>query len=336
MTDLDLSRLHTNQRLFVEELTKRGAELRAIDYDLELLQVTYNGKTEYLLDRTSKVTSYLSSSLAADKHLTKYVLERNGIAVPKGELFAAGQVEEAFDYAENIGYSVVIKPNVGSHGELIWSGIEDRAQLNEALQSFSEQTGNDKHFIVEEHIDGLEHRIFITTKGDYAVLQREPARVVGDGESTIRQLAEADSLARKEIKEEEGSALCPVALDQTAENFLKRKGMDFNSVPAADEKVYLRLSSNLAQGGLSIDMTDVVHPSAIEIAKEALAAFEGLPCLGVDFLTPDITVDQGRVGYAIIEANANPGLAMHHMPAIGQPRNVSGYLADVMFPDLTK
>lgn len=110
--------------------------------------------------------------------------------------------------------------------------------------------------------------------------------------------------------------------------------MDFDHVPVKDEKIYLRLSSNLAQGGVSKDMTDEAHPSAIAIAKKTLAAFDGLPCLGIDFLTPDITADHAVTPYAIIEVNANPGLSMHHMPAIGQPRNVASYLADVMFPGL--
>ena len=331
---LELARLHTNQRLFVEELLRRGANVAPIDYELELLEVSYKGKAELLLDRASKVTSYLPSSLTADKHLTKLLLARASVSVPAGKIFDAGALPEALAYAQEIGFPVVVKPNVGSHGDFVRSGIENAEQLEAALATFVEQTDGAEYFIIERHVAGSEYRIFVTTKGAYAVLLREPAHVFGDGVKSIAALAEAESARRQKIKEAEGSALCPIALDDIAAGYLARRGLGFAHVPTRGEKVYLRLSSNLAQGGVSQDMTEAVHPSAIAIAQKALAAFEGLPCLGVDFLTADITADQAFTPHAIIEVNANPGIAMHHMPAIGTPRNVAAMLADVVFPDL--
>ena len=332
--ELDLSLLHTNQRLLVEELKTRGAVIRAVDYSLELLEVSYHENTQLLLDRSSKVAAYLPSTVAADKWLIKYVLQKANIVTPEGRIFEPSQKNEAADYAKTKGFPLVIKPNTGSSGRFVHSGIENAEQFTAALDQFLLDTAGRDHFLVERHIEGHEYRIFITTKGDYAVLLREPAHVTGDGESTIRVLAERETARRLAIKEKEGSALCPVALDQVALNFLRRRHMDFDSVPARGEKLYLRLSSNLSQGGVSKDMTDEVHPSAVAIAKKALDAFDGLPCLGIDFLTPDITADQSALPHAIIEVNANPGLSMHHMPAIGQKRNVAAYMADVMFPHI--
>jgi cyanophycin synthetase len=79
-------------------------------------------------------------------------------------------------------------------------------------------------------------------------------------------------------------------------------------------------------------MTEVAHGSVIRIAEKILECFKGLAVIGVDFITPDITRDQGGVAYGIIEVNANPGLSMHMMPAIGDPQPVARYVADVMFP----
>lgn len=334
MTNIDLSQMHTNQRLLVEELLRRGATISQTDPSVELLEVSYKGKSEYLLDRVGKTMAYLPSSLAADKHLTKYILKKHGVSVPAGHIFDGSQIREAITYGCELGFPLVIKPNVGSNGDAVHSGIDNKTQLEEAIRVTLHRMGATKHFIVEQHIHGSEYRIFVTTKGAYAVLLREPAHVIGDGKSSIETLAQQETLRRHTAKTREGSALCPIVLDEIALNFLQNKCLDFNSVPRAGEKIYLRLSSNLAQGGLSKDMTDATHPSAIAIAKKALTAFDGLPCLGVDFLTEDITADQTLVSHAILEINANPGLAMHHMPALGQPRNVASYLADVMFPDL--
>ncbi len=331
---LDLSCLHTNQRLLVEELVRRGANVTSLDYNLELMRVSYKGTTEYLLDRASKIVPYLPSSLAADKHTAKLLLEESGLYVPEGRIFTGGDIEAALNYGDEIGFPLVVKPNTGSHGELVRSGLENREQLQDAIYALLHQAGEQSFFIVERHIHGNEYRIFITTKGDYAVLLRDPAHVIGDGKNNIRALAEQESLRRESVKKKEGSALCPIALDDIVLNYLQQKGLNFDHVPNKGEKIYLRLISNLAQGGVSTDMTDVIHSSVLSIAKRALQTFDGLPCVGIDFLTPDITVDQTTVTHAIIEINANPGLAMHHMPAIGRPRNVAAYMADVMFPEL--
>lgn len=329
---VDLTRLHTNQRLLVEELLRRGAVVAPFDYDLELLEVTYEGRTEFLMDRTTRATPYLSSSFTADKHLTKQILARAGISTPEGRVFDGAQASEAAAYAASIGFPLVLKPNVGSHGDLVQSGLETTAQVESAIAAFIAQAGPHEYFIIERHIPGHEYRIFVTAKGDYAVLMREPAHVVGDGVRTIADLAAAETERRQAVKQAQGSALCPIALDGVVDDFLKRKGLDIRHIPKKKEKIALRLSSNLAQGGISRDMTDEVHPTALSIARRALAAFEGLPCLGIDFLTPDIAADQTRTPHAIIEVNANPGLAMHHMPAIGAPRNVAAHLADILFP----
>lgn len=332
MAMVDLAKLHTNQRLFVEELVRRGAKVDVVDLNIELLEVTFDSKTHYLLDRASSSVPYLPSSLTADKHITKHVLQKNGITAPKGRLFDNTQIDEALCYAEKLGFPLVLKPNTGSHGDTVHSGIATRPELEAALYAFLYQTNGQKYFIIEKHVPGKEFRIFITAKGNYAVLLREPASVIGDGKRTIKQLANQESTRRKKAKNKSASALCPIALDDVAQRHLRKNGLTFESVPAKGERIFLRLSSNLAQGGLSEDFTDRIHPSALAIAKKTLRAFDGLPCLGIDFLTQDITKPQTRGSYAIIEVNANPGISMHHFPAVGHPRNVASMLVDVMFP----
>ena len=327
--------MHTNQRLLVEELIRRGASVRTIDESIELLEISYQGRLEYALDRSGKAVSHVASALAADKHLSKMVLRARGIDCPEGELFDGSQIDQAIAYGDRLGYPLVAKPNVGSNGRGVRSGIEDRDQLEAAICSLLLETGPREHFIVERHAPGSEFRIFITTKGAFAVLLREPACVVGDGSSTIKELSERESIRRQTIKAAQGAALSPIALDEVARSFLNATGMDFHSIPELGQNVLLRLSSNLSQGGSSTDMTSAVHPSAIAIAKKALACFDGLPCLGIDFIARSIAERASPDNpYSIIEVNANPGLAMHHMPAIGQPRDVAKYLADAMFENL--
>ncbi len=333
MTVPDLHHLHTNQRLLLEELLSRGAEVEIIDAQREIVRVIYRGRARYLIDRTTSEVAHVPAVLAADKFMTKRILREAGIRAPDGEIFSEDTLHEAVEFARQRGFRVVFKPNHGSHGRHVETDIRGEEDIERAVERYLSDSSGSGEFLIEDLVEGLEHRVFITTKGDYAVLQREPAHIVGDGIHTILELADTETERRAQVKRKQGSALCPIAIDSSVTHFLKRRGRHLGDVPAEGEKLYLRQISNLALGGISRDMTDVAHPSVIRIAQDILKCFEGLAVTGVDFMTTDITRDQTGIDYGIIEVNANPGLSMHVMPAIGDPRPVAKYLADVMFPD---
>ncbi len=328
----DLKLLHTNQRLLLEELAARGAAIEIMDVENEWVRVTLDGVTHDLIDRTGPVVAHVPAVLAADKFMTKRILRAAGVRVPDGGLFSEETVEDALRFAAARDYKVVFKPNHGSHGKGVETEINGEEGLLRIIERHLSNAGGAADYIIEGLVEGLEHRVLITTRGDYAVLQREPAHVIGDGISTIDDLAAAETVRRAKVKQDRGSALCPVAIDKGVERFLKNAGRNLADVPAAGEKVYLRRISNLALGGVSRDMTEVTHPSVIAIAGKILDCFKGLVVIGVDFITTDITRDQRSIDYGIIEVNANPGLGMHVMPAIGDPQPVARYVADVMFP----
>ena len=158
----------------------------------------------------------------------------------------------------------------------------------------------------------------------------EPAYVIGDGLNTIRQLIKTENKRRKELKKISETALCPIVIDEHVKKYLKEEGKSLDCIPSKNEKVYLRLTSNIAKGGVSHNMTKEVHPSAIEIAKK-VASIIPLPFMGIDFVTEDITKPQTHSSYSILEVNSSPGFAMHMLPAIGEPVDVGEYAIKVLF-----
>ncbi|MDG1707428.1 MAG: Mur ligase family protein, partial [Emcibacteraceae bacterium] len=54
-----------------------------------------------------------------------------------------------------------------------------------------------------------------------------------------------------------------------------------------------------------------------------------------DFLTDDISKSYKDIGGGIVEVNAAPGFRMHVAPSEGQPRDVSGNVLDMLFPQGT-
>ena len=326
-----LSNLHTNQKLLVSELQKRGAEIKIIDLSDELLEVNFNGRKEYLLDRFSSMAPFHMVKISADKHLAKKIMRSNAVQVPEGEIFTGHNVQDAINYAQNK-FPVVLKPNWGSHGDYVEADIQNNAELEVAIWKFIAFRGLKTAFIIERHIDGSEHRLFVTAFGGFAVVKRDPAMVIGNSINDISTLAEIETNRRQEIKSKQFSPLCPIVIDEDVSKFLFKKGITqgLQYIPSKDEKVYLRNQSNLAKGGLAIDMTDEAHSTVKKIAFKALKSFPGLPCLGLDLICKDISKPLEE--YAIIEANSSPGLAMHMFPSVGQARDVASMIADVMFP----
>ena len=55
----------------------------------------------------------------------------------------------------------------------------------------------------------------------------------------------------------------------------------------------------------------------------------GVAYLGCDFISEDISVTPG----VIIEVNPDAGIRIHEHPTRGRPRDVSGAILDLLFPE---
>lgn len=330
-----LNEFHTNQRLMLEELLQRGATYKVIDKFDELLSIHYKDKTDFLLDRFSSKAPFHVVKVSADKFLSKNILKNNGISVPKGAVFTAIDKIEAIKYAKSL-YPVVLKPNWGSHGNHVQVDIRNQMELESAIWQFQALCGKEEPFIIEKFYPWMEHRVFITAKNEYAVVKREPASIIGNGNNTIHELVEKENIYRIQLKKEQPTSLCPIVLDSEVDKHLSKNSLNLNYIPKREEKIFLRQESNLAKGGRAINLTHVIDKSVIETAKKALASFPFLPCAGLDVLCEDITKPLNINNYTIIEINSNPGLAMHTYPTEGKSINVAKMMVNVMFEDLFK
>lgn len=328
LNDSELLKLHTNQRLLVMEMQSRGINVDIIYKEIELIKAEYGKHVEWILDRNSSIMPYSVSIICGDKYITKKILEQNKISVPIGEKFLPNEWQLSILYARKIGFPVVVKPVFGSHGDFIYMDIQDENELKNIVQNvFAHQLN--KPFIIEKQFEGKEYRVFLTKEGQYAVLHRDPAHVIGDGKHTIIELIEIEN-NKRELRE---NCLCPIAVDEITEIYMNKNNISMNDIPSKDEKVYLRHNSNLAKGGLCVDYTDKIHKSVIENCKKILETFSGLPYIGIDYMSKDIEANQNADMYNIVEVNTIPGIHMHMRPSIGKPQNVAKYMVDMIFPE---
>lgn len=324
----ELLKLHTNQRLLVMEMQERGINVDIIYKDIELIRAEYGKHIEWILDRDSSITPYSVSIICGDKYITKKILEQNDISVPIGEKFLPNEWELSILYARKIGFPVVVKPVFGSHGDNIYMDIESENKLKDIVHNVYAKTLKTS-FIIEKQFDGKEYRVFLTKEGKYAVLHREPAHIIGDGDHTILKLIEIENEKRKE----RANCLCPIAIDEITESYMKKNNISMEYIPNKNEKVYLRHNSNVAKGGLCIDFTDKIHESVLENCKKILETFSGLSYVGIDYMSKDIEANQTSDMYNIVEVNTVPGIHMHMRPSQGAPRNVAKYMVDMIFPE---
>lgn len=322
--------LHSNQKIFIYEMLKRGINVEIIDAEREIIKTSYNGHDELICDRDSSIMPYNVSILAGDKGFTKRNLMANGISVPIGETFVAKDIEYIKKAFNVLNCPVVIKPVFGSHGFDVYTDLKTEQDVINAVNNIISHRGDLTKIIIEEYFEAQEFRVFVTKNGDYAVLLRDPAHIFGDGINTIEYLIKKENYDRMNPRT---NALCEILVDDELIKYLSKKGLSLQSVPKNGEKVYLRPNSNVAMGGICEDYTDRVHPSVIQIGLNVLKAFPGLPYVGIDFMTNSITEMQNDNSYRIIEINTVPGVHMHFRPALGKSQNIAKYIVDMIYPE---
>ena len=307
ISEQEVNYLRANPRFLVLELLRRGLEVNVLDWELSIIEVKLGERTELFKDIDSSLVPYSSASIASDKTLCKRMLKRCAIPVPDGISCNILDSETAQDWAVTQGFPLVLKPALGVQGEQVHMEIESLSELQHALKKAYEALGPSE-MLLERQIEGNEYRIFITRTGQYAVLHRDPAYVIGNGVDTLRVLAEKESFRRMNPRI---NCLCPIELDQQSEVYLKKRGLSFEYIPASGEKVYLRGNSNVKTGGVARDCTEDIHPEVLTLAKNTLKAIPGLAYAGIDFLADDIGKPLSAQEHCVLEINSLPGIGMH-------------------------
>ena len=308
----------------------RAAEERGIPWirlnRQSLVQFGYGRFQKRIQATTTSLTSNIAVELASDKEETNRILGDLGLPVPEQRLVQSAR--EAVRVARRLGGPVVTKPLAGNHGR----GVSIKLTTDEEVEAgFAKAAEYSRNVVVEQYLEGYDHRLLVIDGELIAAAKRIPGHVVGDGRSTVAELVDiVNQDPRRGIGHEK--VLTRIEIDAQAERLLARVGYTVDSVPAEGEVVYLRSTANLSTGGTAIDVTDEIHPDNRDMAVRAIQAI-GLDIGGVDFLTADITRSYREVGGGICEVNAGPGFRMHVAPSEGQPRDVAGPVLDMLFPE---
>ncbi|HEX8268859.1 MAG TPA: cyanophycin synthetase [Flavobacterium sp.] len=316
--------LGPSTKSIVDEAIKRNIPWMRLSED-SLIQLGYGRNQARFQATTTSKTSLLAVNIAGNKEKTKQMLADAYLPVAEGGICTDERgLKQIID---DIGYPLVTKPLDGNHGRGITTNITNWEQALIGLQ-FAKESG--RKVIVERFVTGFDFRVLVIDNKFVAATKRVPAHVIGDGKSTIKQLVD---LVNRDGKRGNGHAnmLTKITINSHSEELLKKLDYTIDSVPKADEIVYLKSTANLSTGGSAIDVTDSVHPDNIAVA-ETISRVIGLDICGIDIAASSLETPLRQNGGVVLEVNAAPGFRMHLAPTEGQPRNVAAPVVDMLIP----
>jgi len=315
--------------LIALEAWRRGIILQFHKFNPKSARIHYslNYKGRKHLFHVSKSDTITDEAvhICDDKSLTKTYLSRTNTPVPKGKKFNEVDPDNSIvEYAESIGYPVVLKAIRDAGGKGFFSNIINKQELKETIFHVRQERKY-KTVLLEEHIQGKNCRVFVFNGEVIGALQRMAANIIGDGKSNIKELIEQkNKLKRKNPY----TAKRMIKIDSEVTKMIARKNYTLESIPKKNEKIFLREKNSVAKGGDSIDITDQLSSYAKEVAIKAVHSIPGLIQGGID-----IIVDENNEVRSVLEINEQPEIGGHLFPEKGKARDIATVIIDYYFPE---
>ena len=197
-TFVDKDNYDINPKIMMEEASK-------LDLKFKVLQ---NFPTKVIIsnDKESLIITPMSYNLnkdrsrvllAKNKFKTFELFTKNNIPVPKYHLFnniKSSNVDTIYNQ-NNIKYPLVVKDVNGALGNNVFINITNKLQLKSAVNTLIDNKKND--ILMEEFINGHDHRILLYNNKILDIIMRIPAFVIGDGKNTIQRLVDIKNITKE-------------------------------------------------------------------------------------------------------------------------------------------
>jgi len=308
----------------VKEAKNLGIKANVLSASANTIEFNYNGESRYIIGGRLGRLPYFAYKFCHRKDYTYKILGREKLPTPKYQVIHS--VKEAEENQNTVGFPCTVKVVSGTGGYGVYTDINSVTRLQKSVRHALEYG---KTIMVEENLKGDDYRMLATPQKLVHAVKRLPARVIGDGKSTIEQLVKIEN-----TKPNRGSRfkqqLVKIELDEESKFALHQQGLNFKSVPKKNQIATLKTCCNQCKGGEVVGVTENVHPDYAWVATAAVRALK-VPLGGVDIITEDITkpisVSKGK----IIEINENPGLLIHKYPSTGTGMEIYKFVLETLF-----
>ena len=306
--------LNPYARIIADEALRRGIWVEVLDAETGEIRLNHGGRSVVTRESLSEFTSAIAMCRCDDKRLTRRLVADAGIIVPLARL--ATFDDDDFAFLNEVG-EVVVKPTRGEQGKGITVGVTAENGPGELSRAVAWAREQFHEVLIEQRVMGDDLRLVVIDGRVVAAALRLPPEVIGTGEHTVRDLIAAESRRRSAATGGESK----IPLDSVTEATVVEGGWQLDDVLPQGNRLRVRHTANLHQGGTIHDVTTDVNPELCRVAVTAAEAI-GIPVTGIDLLVPDVTGTE----YAFIEANERPGLANH------EPQPTAAAFVDFLFP----
>ena len=245
-------------------------------------------------DRVSRSTA----DITRNKVATKALLHRKNINTAVGGLVSAQRPHLLFDLARAGVRRFVMKPVEGSQGKgTFLNRTAEQAvevlRLNPAVE-----------YVVEQHIAGREHRVFVVDDRVVAAYWYDPPHVTGDGQRTVRALFAEHQAVRAGNPFVVDRKIDPATIDLAL--LMQKSGWE--EVPAPGRQVWLMTDPFPdAQGEVPV-LTDSLPDEMRRMALATARAVASKAC-AIDLMV------NGQGEAFVLEVNIRPMIGVHSFPA---------------------
>jgi D-alanine-D-alanine ligase-like ATP-grasp enzyme len=271
-------------------------------------QFGWGARSRWMDSSFTDETSNIGARLARNKLSCLKVLRQAGLPAPRHRLVRSA--EEAVVVAQDLGFPVVVKAAHLDGGRGVFAGLRSPAEVEKFYAKVVKLCPD---VLVEEFIVGQDYRLQVFKGEVFWVVHRRPAKVVGDGVSSVQALLVRTNHERQvtQASNQPERATKPIVVDDEVQVWLQSQGLSMQSVPFEGEVVRLRGAANVSLGGSLQEVPlSSVHPDNSALAIDAAAVMR-LDLAGIDLLVPDIGRSWRETGGGICEVNAQPQLSSH-------------------------
>lgn len=310
--------LHTERAIFARAIEARGYAWRA--RPPAPVGAVGEGRWRVRLRQVVSMRTAAPGALLAErKDAAAAHLARAGLPVPRQ--VAVGDAGHACAAAVALGYPVVVKPIDCSNAR----GVSVDLRTPDAVAAaFALARRHSPAIVVETQLPGEHFRLLVVRGRLVAAIHSAPARFVGDGRRSLRELV--DEANRIPGRQRPRPMQRRIEWTDEILEYLAARGQGPDWVPPAGVPVALHWSGHGGRGGSAIAVTGPIHPDNRRAACQA-ADLVGLDIAGIDMILPDIGRSWRDAGGGICEVNRAPGLR-YHMVAEGPDTPVLGHCLD--------
>lgn len=302
-----------------------GAQIQKTRYGY--FRISRGNLTTFVEKHRVMLDDHLTLNLMGNKALTYEVMSEKGVPVPSHTVFTLAQMQLAQQFLEQQTGPIVVKPaRATGAGRGVTTAIADSSALNRAARQAARYGSL---LVAEQQIAGSSFRLLYLDGMLIDAIRRDPPRLRGNGNATIKQLLRAEN--RRRLASRPIAALSPLVIDPEFRNTLAARGLNPRSRPADGESIVVKHAANENTAAENIRVTDQVNAQTVETGSRLVKDL-GIRLAGLDVLCRDISAPLSPGNGLFGEINTTPGL--HHHYLVEQPDDrvhVASQILDHMF-----